>query len=118
MNEYKKFNFTNLCYAFKGKNGRVILNKDNQVYIKREGWFGIPYQLFTGGPVLFNIDEIEGIDLKEPDWMRGYIDFHIKGKKKVARVWLTRPAYVPYAKHMKDLIEDKQRIKRFNETIK
>ena len=118
FSEFKKFNFTNLVYAFNGKNGRVILNKDNQILIKREGWFGIPYQLFTRGPVLFNVDDVEDIVIKEPDLMRGYIDFFVKGQKRKARVWLTRPGYLPYARQMKKVIEGKKSSIELKKTIK
>ena len=108
MKKNEKFNFTNVIYKFRGKNGTVYFNKDNQIYIERWGWFDIPYQLFTQGETLFNLDEIEKIVIKEPDMVRGYMDFLIKGKKK-ARVWLTRPGYIPYARKMQKLLEERMR---------
>ena len=104
MNEYKNFNFANVVYDFRAKNGTVFFNHDDQIYIKRAGWFDIPYQLFTGGPVLFKVDELEEIVIKEPDMMRGYMDFKLKNNKK-ARVWLTRPGHTDRAKKIKKMID-------------
>ncbi|MBQ9326972.1 MAG: DUF4429 domain-containing protein [Solobacterium sp.] len=91
-------------YKFRAKNGTVYLNHSHQVYIRRAGWFDTPYQWVTRGPQYFKVNEIEEVILKEPDMMRGYLDFKLKDGRK-ARVWLTRPGYVPMAEKMKQLVE-------------
>ena len=104
MNEYKKFNFANVAYDFRGKNGTIFFNHDDQIYIKRAGWFDIPYQFFLRGPVLFKVENLKEVFIKEPDMMRGYIDFILYDNSK-ARVWLTRPYHVEEAKKMKKMID-------------
>ncbi|MBR2801664.1 MAG: hypothetical protein IKE21_03570 [Erysipelotrichaceae bacterium] len=108
MYEYEDFNFTNVTWKMRGKNGEAYLNKDGQVYIKRSGWFDTPYQLLTRGATLFTVDEVEDIVIKEPGLARGYIDFFPRNKRK-ARVWLTNPYHLSVAQTMKERIEEKRK---------
>ncbi|MBR3150612.1 MAG: hypothetical protein IKF46_01380 [Erysipelotrichaceae bacterium] len=103
------FNFTNVVYKFRGKNGEVFFNKDDQIHIRRWGWFDIPYQFFTQGSTLFTVDELEEIVIQEPGMMRGYIDFKLKGGKRKGRVWLTNMYQKMLADDMKKRIDHRMR---------
>ncbi len=103
MNKKKEFDFGKVSYKFRAKNGTVFLNSMDQVYIERKGWFDYPYQFFTRGETLFSVDEIGEIVIKEPDMVRGYMDFILKDGRK-ARVWLTHLGYMPMARKMEKMI--------------
>ncbi|NLY18807.1 MAG: hypothetical protein GX045_07640 [Clostridiaceae bacterium] len=88
-----------VLYEFRGKNGQVIILKNNTVCIGRKGWFGVIYQFLTKGKRQFPVTDILDIVLKEPKITRGYIKFKIMdnyndcGKERgysTSVVWLTR----------------------------